>query len=159
LASVLIKYGLLRGLVFHDVTNLSHAKIAVGDGVDGLIAVAAGAGGHAGPTSALALIPLLRSHFPNVIIIAGGAISDGQTIRAVQTLGADLAYLGTRFIATTEAGAEQGYKDMLVSEKTGPRPSFLPVVYTDKVSGLPANFLRRSMEEAGMVLEDRKSVV
>lgn len=143
-----------RGLVFHDVTNVEHGRIATQDGVDGLIAVCAGAGGHAGPTSALALIPLLRANFPDVLIIAGGAISDGTTVRSVQTLGADLSYMGTRFIATTESLGPEGYKKMLISEKTGPRPTFLPTVYTDRVSGLPANFMRKSMVENGMDPED-----
>lgn len=142
------------GLVFHDVTNVQHARLAVSDGVDGLIAVCAGAGGHAGPTSAIALIPALRANFPDVLVIAGGAISDGAAIRAVQTLGADLAYLGTRFIATKESGAAEGYKAMLVASKTGPSPTFLPTVYTDKVSGLPANFLRTSMQQNGMNPDD-----
>ncbi|KAI9006308.1 2-nitropropane dioxygenase NPD [Hyaloraphidium curvatum] len=145
------------GLVFHDVTNLTHARIAVSDGVDGLVAVCAGAGGHAGPTSPFALIPSLRTAFPDVLIIAGGSISDGATVRAVQTLGADLAYLGTRFIATAEATADEGYKRMLVEAKSGPAPTFLPTVYTNKVSGLPANFLRDSLVRHGMNPDDPDS--
>ncbi|ORZ30703.1 oxidoreductase [Catenaria anguillulae PL171] len=139
-----------NGLVFHDVTNLRHAAKAVEAGVDGLIAVCAGAGGHAGPASPFALIPQLRANFPDKIIIAGGAISDGSTVRAAQTLGADLAYLGTRFIATKESMAQDGYKNMLVTAKSGPAPAFLPTVYTDKISGVYANFLRDSLAQAGM---------
>ncbi|KAI9179609.1 hypothetical protein H9P43_004937 [Blastocladiella emersonii ATCC 22665] len=138
------------GAVFHDVTNLRHAEKAVAAGVDGLIAVCAGAGGHAGPATPFALVPQLRARFPDTILIAGGAISDGRTVRAAQTLGADLAYMGTRFIATREAMSPDEYKHMLVTAKSGPAPSFLPTVYTDKISGVNANFLRDSLVRAGM---------
>ncbi|KAI9187787.1 hypothetical protein H9P43_002178 [Blastocladiella emersonii ATCC 22665] len=139
------------GIVLHDVINLRHAEKAVAAGVDGLIAVCAGAGGHAGAASPFALVPQLRARFgDSVLLVAGGAISDGATVRAAQTLGADLAYMGTRFIATRESMADDGYKRMLTTAKEGPAPSFLPTVYTDKVSGVYANFLRDSLVQAGV---------
>ncbi|KNC98927.1 uncharacterized protein SPPG_05890 [Spizellomyces punctatus DAOM BR117] len=137
------------GAVFHDVTNVRHAQKAAEAGVDGLIAVCAGAGGHAGVASPFALIPKLREFFPGVICLAG-AISDGASIRAAQTLGADVAYIGTRFIATQESMAPDAYKQMLLTSNEGPSPSFLPTVYTDKISGVNANFLRSSLERAGL---------
>lgn len=90
-------------MVFHDVTNLKHAKKAIEAGVDGLIAVCAGAGGHAGAASPFALVPQLRQEFEGVICV-GGAISTGGAIKASQCLGGDLAYMGTRFIPTIESG-------------------------------------------------------
>jgi nitronate monooxygenase len=119
-------------------------------GVDGLIAVCAGAGGHAGTVSPMAFIPQLRKRFQDKILVAAGAIGDGATIRAVQVLGADFAYIGTRLIATEESLSPKEYKSMLVNEKSGPPPSFLPVVYTNKVSGVHANFLRQSLLDAGL---------
>jgi nitronate monooxygenase len=145
--------GYSNGLVFHDVTNLEHAAKAVAAGVDGLIAVCAGAGGHAGLASPLALVPQLRKRFADKTIIAAGAISDGATVRAVQTLGADLAYMGTRFIATVEADASDDYKNMIVNAKNAARnarPTYLPIVYTDRISGVHANFLRESLTSVGL---------
>ncbi|KAJ3046363.1 hypothetical protein HK097_000934 [Rhizophlyctis rosea] len=136
------------GLVFHDITNEKHARKAAAAGVDGLIAVCAGAGGHSGTMSPFALIPKLRTFFPGVICLAG-AIGDGRAIRAAQVLGADLAYMGTRFISTKESEASEGYKRMLVDSKVGPPPTFLPTVYTDKISGVHANFLRDSIKAVG----------
>ncbi|KNE70526.1 hypothetical protein AMAG_14651 [Allomyces macrogynus ATCC 38327] len=140
-----------NGLVFHDVTNLRHAANAVKAGADGLIAVCSGAGGHAGAATPFALIPALRAAFgKDMTIIAAGAIGDGKTVRAAQVLGADYAYMGTKFIATQESMAQQEYKDMLVSAKTGPSPTFLPIIYTNKVSGVNANFIRDSLVAAGL---------
>ncbi|KAI9102405.1 hypothetical protein DFS34DRAFT_389769 [Phlyctochytrium arcticum] len=137
------------GIVYHDITNVRHAQKAAKAGVDGLIAVCAGAGGHAGMASPFALIPKLREFFPGTICLAG-AISDGASVRAAQTLGADIAYIGTRFIATKESMAPEAYKQMLIDAKTGPAPTFLPTVYTDKISGVNANFLRLSLERSGL---------
>ena len=101
------------GLVFHDVINLRHAQKAAEQGVDGLIAVCAGAGGHAGLLSPFALLKEIRSFFSGAVILSG-AMSTGADVLAAQAMGADLAYLGTRFIATSEANANPEYKKMLV---------------------------------------------
>ena len=101
------------GLVFHDVTNIRHAKKALSMGVDGLILVTAGAGGHAGTLSPFALLSEIRQFYDGPVIL-GGAITRGNHILGAQVLGADMAYMGTRFIATEEANAEQAYKDMIV---------------------------------------------
>ncbi|OAJ43595.1 hypothetical protein BDEG_26939 [Batrachochytrium dendrobatidis JEL423] len=137
------------GVVFHDVTNIVHARKAIKAGVDGLIAVCAGAGGHAGAASPMAFIPQLRREFDGVICLAGG-ISDGQAVLASQSLGADVAYMGTRFIATQESLADPEYKQMIVSESIGPAPLFLPTIYTSGISGVHANFLRASLERVGI---------
>jgi nitronate monooxygenase len=132
------------GVVYHDVTNIKHARKAISSGVDGIIAVCAGAGGHAGAISPFALVPQIRQEFDGVIACAGG-ISTGGGIRAAQALGADVAYMGTRFIPTKESKAVDAYKQMCVDSKEGPSPSFLPTVYTKKISGVNANFLRQSL--------------
>jgi nitronate monooxygenase len=126
--------------VFHDVIHLKHALKAQAAGVDAIIGVAAGAGGHAGTLSPFALIPHLRAHL-QVPVIAAGAISTGRQIAASLALGAELAYMGTRFIASTECGASAAYKQMVVD--AGPEE----IVYTDQVSGVHANFLRRTLPE------------
>ena len=131
------------GVVFHDVINLRHADKAIEAGVDGIILVCAGAGGHAGLSSPFALVPQLRQRFDGTIILAG-AISDGAAVRAARVLGADLAYMGTRFIATQEAHADQAYKQMIVESELA------DVIYTNKVSGISGNFLRQSLEAAGI---------
>lgn len=120
--------------VFHDVIGLAHAKKAVAAGVDGIIAVGAGAGGHAGRISPYVLIPWLKEAL-NVPIIAAGCISDGRQVVASLALGAELCYIGTRFIASTECGAVDAYKARVVA--AGPED----IVYTDAVSGIHANFL------------------
>jgi nitronate monooxygenase len=119
--------------VFHDVTNEYHAKKAADAGVDGLIAVCAGAGGHAGTTSPFALIPQIRKFYKGTVI-ASGSISCGFGIRSAIALGADYAYLGTRFITTTESLASKHYKEMIIDAKSGKASEF-PITYTDKVSG------------------------
>lgn len=131
------------GLVFHDVTNLRHAHKAAAAGVDGLIAVCAGAGGHAGTLSPFALIPELRAFFDGAILL-GGAISDGRGVAAARVLGADLAYLGTRFINTVESDAPDHYKQMIMDA------SAADIVYTPAISGIPGSFLRASILEAGL---------
>ncbi len=135
------------GLVWHDVTNLYHAKKAIEAGVDGLILVAAGAGGHAGRINPFALVGEVREIFDGTILLAG-AISDGRGVRAAEILGADLAYLGTRFIATRESAADDAYKQMLVTARAQ------DIVYTDKVSGIFGNFLRPSLERAGLQVDE-----
>lgn len=122
-------------------------------GVDGLIAVCAGAGGHAGLANPMSFMAQLRFEFPNVPICIAGGIVDGYGVRAARSLGAQCAYIGTRFIATKESNASDAYKNMIIDSKTGPAPSFLPVVYTDSVSGVHANFLRESVDTIDLSLK------
>jgi nitronate monooxygenase len=131
------------GVVFHDVTNLRFAEKAIAAGADGLTCIGAGGGGHSGTISHLALIPRIRAMFDGVIVLAGG-VSTGAVIRAAEMLGADLAYLGTRFIATREAAAPPAYKELLVSQ------SSTGLMYTGKIAGVPANWLTESMRVAGL---------
>lgn len=131
------------GLVFHDVISRRHAEKAAEAGVDGIIAVCAGAGGHAGTLSPFALVPEIRQVFDGTILL-GGAISTGAQIAAARLLGADLAYLGTRFIATREAMVPEDYKEMLVASRAA------DILYTPAISGVNANFLRPSIEAAGL---------
>ncbi len=130
------------GLVFHDVINLRHAEKAAAQGVDGIIAVCAGAGGHAGVLSPFALVKQIRAVYPGTIILSG-AMSTGADVLAAQALGADLAYLGTRFIATEEANASEAYKAMLVDA------SAEDIVYTSLFSGVAGNYLRASVAKTG----------
>lgn len=131
------------GLVFHDVISVRHARKAAQAGVDGLILVCAGAGGHAGTASPFALLNEVRSFFDGTIILAG-ALGSGRDVAAARMMGADFAYMGTRFIATQESMADAGYKDMLTQS------ALADVVYTDSVSGVNANFLRPSLVAAGL---------
>ena len=130
------------GLVFSDVIHAHHAKKAIAAGVDGIVAVSAGAGGHAGTQSPFSLVREIREFWDGALVL-GGAISDGATVRGAELLGADFAYLGTRFIATRESMAPEAYKQMLVD------CSVADIVYTDAVSGTDANFLWPSLERAG----------
>ncbi len=131
------------GLVFHDVTTAKHAKKAADAGVDGLIAVAAGAGGHAGTTSPFALLAEIRAFFRGNVLLAG-CLSTGRDVAAAQLMGADLAYVGTRFLATRESLASQEYKDMVACATAA------DVVYTPSISSVPASFLRQSIAAAGL---------
>ena len=131
------------GVVFHDVINMRHARKAVGSDVDGLILVCAGAGGHGGMMNPFALVPEAKAEF-GVPIILSGAISGGQGVRAARVLGADFAYLGTRFIATEEANADPAYKQMLIESAAS------DITYTPEFSGVPANYLTKSILEAGL---------
>lgn len=131
------------GLVFHDVINVRHAEKAAAAGVDGLIAVCAGAGGHAGTFSPFALVPEIRSFFGGAILLSG-ALSSGRHIAAAQMLGADLAYLGTRFIATKESLAPDGFKQMILDARAR------DIVYTPAISGVHGNFMRGSMIASGL---------
>jgi len=130
------------GLVFHDVTNIRHAEKAIEAGVDGLIAVCAGAGGHAGTLSPFALVSEIRQIFDGTILLAG-CMSSGKDIATARMLGADMAYIGTRFINTAESRAVEEYKDMIIDS------SAKDIVYTPKISGIPANFLKPSLADAG----------
>jgi nitronate monooxygenase len=127
--------------VFCDVTTLKHANIVVKSGADALIAVAQGAGGHAGAISPFALIPYLKSEIPGIPVVAAGAISTGRQMAAALALGADAVYLGTRLIATPEAQAYDDYKQMLIDSKPE------EIVYSAKISGIPANWLKRSIDK------------
>ncbi|MHA6525786.1 NAD(P)H-dependent flavin oxidoreductase [Tessaracoccus sp. G1721] len=131
------------GLVFHDVTTLRHARKAAAAGVDGLVLVSAGAGGHAGAVNPFALVASVRPWFDGTILLAGG-LSTGADVAAARAMGADLAYLGTRFLATRESLAADGYKDMVVASGAA------DVVYTPAVSGIPANFLTASLAASGI---------
>ncbi len=131
------------GLVFHDVINVRHAKKAIDQGVDGVITVCAGAGGHAGTTSPFALVKEVREIFDGTIILAG-SMSRGNDALAAQAMGADLAYFGTRFIATEEANAPAGYKQMIVESKS------VDIVYSSLFTGVHGSYLRGSIEAAGM---------
>lgn len=131
------------GLVFHDVTTIRHAQKALEAGVDGLILVCAGAGGHAGTLSPFALVGEVRRFFDGPIILSG-SIATGQAILATQAMGADLAYIGTRFIATQEANAAQGYKDMIIGT------SAADIVYTPYFTGVPGNYLKPSIAAQGL---------
>jgi nitronate monooxygenase len=131
------------GLVFHDVANLRHARIAADAGVDGIIVVCAGAGGHAGVINPFAFVPQVRQFYDGMIGLAG-AISTGEGVLAAQALGADFAYMGTRFIATAESDADPGYKEMLVTEETH------NIMHTNALSSVPANFMKSSIIRAGL---------
>jgi nitronate monooxygenase len=130
------------GVVFSDVIHAYHAKKAIAAGVDGIVCVAAGAGGHAGTQSPFSLVREIREFWDGALVL-GGAISDGASVRAAEVMGADLAYLGTRFIATRESMATDDYKQMLLDS------TVKDIVYTPAVSGTHANFLWPSLEKAG----------
>ncbi|WP_166264039.1 NAD(P)H-dependent flavin oxidoreductase [Marinobacter caseinilyticus] len=134
------------GLVFHDVTNQKHARKAADAGVDGIIAVAAGAGGHAGTINPFVLVHEIREVFDGTIILAG-ALSNGEDLLAAQAMGADLCYMGTRFINTTESLAEKAYQHMVIAAVSG------DIMYTPAVSGIPASFMRQSLEAAGYPMD------
>jgi nitronate monooxygenase len=131
------------GKVFHDVTSLRFAEKAIAAGVEGLTCIGAGGGGHSGTISHLALIPRVRQMFNGTIIMAG-AVSTGAVVRAAEVLGADLAYIGTRFIATQESDAPEAYKKLLVSETSS------DLLYTGKVAGVPANWMTESIRQNGL---------
>lgn len=131
------------GLVYHDVINVRHARKAIEQGVDGVITVCAGAGGHAGTTSPFALVKEVREIYDGTIILSG-SMSRGNDVLAAQAIGADLAYIGTRFIATREANAADGYKDMIVESSSA------DIVYTSLFTGVHGSYLRGSIENAGL---------
>lgn len=131
------------GVVFHDVTTLRHARKALDAGVDGLILVCAGAGGHAGTLSPFALLAEVRQIFDGPVALSG-SITRGQDILAAQAMGADFAYMGTRFIASEEANAAAAYKQMLIDAQAS------DIVYTPFFSGIPGNYLMPSIAAAGL---------
>jgi len=134
------------GIVFHDVVKKRHAEKAAEAGVDGLILVAAGAGGHAGTINPMALISEIKSFF-NKTVILSGCISNGRDVASAMQMGADLAYMGTRFINTKESRAPEDYKQMIIDSGA------TDIVYTAAVSGVPASFLRPSLESMGITEE------
>ena len=134
------------GLVYHDVTNRRHAEKAATAGVDGLICVAAGAGGHAGTLNPMPFLAEMRSFFEGTLLLAG-CISTGRDVASALQMGADLAYLGTRFINTTESRADDAYRQMILESNTS------DIVHTAAVSGVPASFLRPSLEAMGITEE------
>jgi len=131
------------GLVFHDIISLRHTRKAIEQGVDGIIAVCAGAGGHAGTLSPFALIGEIRKEFDGCLILSG-CISRGDDVLAATAMGADLAYSGTRFIATQEAHALPDYKDMIVGSAAS------DIVYSSLFTGIHGNYLGGSIAKSGM---------
>lgn len=137
------------GLVFHDVIKKRHAEKAAGAGVDGLILVSAGAGGHAGTINPMTLVAEVKKFYDKVIILSG-CISNGRDVASAMQMGADLAYMGTRFINTAESKAPEAYRQMIVDAGAS------DVTYTAAVSGVHANFLSESLKAAGIAEEDLK---
>ena len=131
------------GIVLHDIINNRHANSAIRKGADGLIAVAAGAGGHAGPLSPFALVREIREWFDGPLLLSG-AISTGHGVLAAQAIGADLAYIGSPFIATPEARAMDEYKDAIVESAAA------DIVYSNYFTGIHGNYLKPSIARAGM---------
>ena len=131
------------GIILHDVTNIRHSKKALSMGADGLIAVCSGAGGHAGRLSPFALIPEIRQFFDGPLLLSG-SIATGGAIAASLAMGADLAYIGTRFIATAEANAVDGYKSEII-ESSGE-----DIIYSSLFTGVHGNYLKGSIEKAGL---------
>ncbi len=140
------------GLVFHDVIKKRHAEKAAGAGVDGLILVAAGAGGHAGTINPMSLVAEVKKFFDKTILLSG-CISTGRDIASAMQMGADLAYMGTRFINAKESMAPKEYQEMI--EDAGASD----VTYTAAISGVHANFLSKSLKAAGLTDEDLKKDV
>ncbi|MDO6491102.1 MAG: NAD(P)H-dependent flavin oxidoreductase [Cellulophaga sp.] len=137
------------GLVFHDVIKKRHAEKASEAGVDGLIVVAAGAGGHAGTLNPMPLVAEIKKFFTKTVILSG-CISTGRDIASARQMGADVAYMGTRFINTVESKATEDYKKMIIDAGAS------DVVYTASISGVHANFLGASLKAAGITEEDLK---
>ena len=135
------------GLVFSDVINLYHSKKAISVGVDGLILVCNGAGGHTGDLSPFAFVPEVREIFDGIIIV-GGSISSGDSILSIQALGADMAYMGTRFIATQESDATDEFKEMILNATAS------EIIKSNKITGVNGNWLQQSLKNAGIRTED-----
>ena len=131
------------GMVLHDVINNRFAKKAIEKGADGLIAVAAGAGGHAGTQSPFALVQEIREWFDGPLLLSG-SIANGNAVLAAQAAGADLAYIGSAFIATREANADEAYKQMIVDSDAE------DIVYSNLFTGVHGNYLKKSIENAGL---------
>ena len=135
------------GLVFSDVINLYHSKKAISVGVDGLILICNGAGGHTGDLSPFAFVPEVREIFDGIIIV-GGSISSGDSILSIQALGADMAYMGTRFIATQESDATDEFKEMILNATAS------EIIKSNKITGVNGNWLEQSLKNAGISTED-----
>ena len=135
------------GLVFSDVINLYHSKKAISVGVDGLILICNGAGGHTGDLSPFAFVSEVREIFDGIIIV-GGSISSGDSILAIQALGADMAYMGTRFIATQESDATDEFKEMILNATAS------EIVKSNKITGVNGNWLEQSLKNAGISTKD-----
>lgn len=131
------------GLVFADVNSVAYAKKAAAAGVDGLVLVSAGAGGHTGPITPFTFVPAVREFFSGPLMVGGGVV-DGRGVRALEVLGAAFAYIGTRFIATTESMASDGYRQMLVDTTEE------DIILTAHFTGVPAHYLRPSIVKAGL---------
>ena len=131
------------GTVFCDVTSAAHARKSVDAGVDGLICVGAGAGGHASHQSGFSLVREIREFWDGCLVLGGG-INDGFQIRAAETLGADMVYMGTRFLATRESAAQDDYKQMVLDS------GIADLVNSDRLSGVPANYLKPSLARWGI---------
>ena len=138
------------GLVFHDVINIRHAKKAAEAGVDGLIAVSAGAGGHTGNINPFGLVHEIKEFYKGYVLLSG-SLSSGSDVAAAQVMGADFGYMGTRFIATQEAMSPNDYKDMVVTSQ------FVDILATPAVTGVNANFITTSLEQAGIDPNDLSS--
>lgn len=137
------------GLIFHDVVKKRHAEKAAEAGVDGIICVSAGAGGHAGTAHPFALVNEIKKFYKGAIVMAG-SISTGNEILAAQIADADFAYMGTRFIATEECLAVDDYKKMITESGID------DIIYTDGISGVNANFIKQSIEKAGVDISQKK---
>ena len=131
------------GIILHDVINIRHSKKALEMGADGLIAVCAGAGGHAGLLSPFALIPEIRQFHDGPLLLSG-SIATGGSVAGAQAIGADFAYIGTRFIASEEANAEQAYKQEIIDSSGG------DIIYSSLFTGVHGNYLKGSIEKAGL---------
>ncbi|GGK50352.1 NAD(P)H-dependent flavin oxidoreductase [Salinarimonas ramus] len=131
------------GVTMHDVTNMTFARKALEKGADGLVAVAAGAGGHAGGLSPFALVQEIRAEFDGPLALSG-AIATGRAVRAAEVMGADFAYIGSPFIATQEAQASAAYKEMIVASTAD------DILYTPHFTGVPGNYLKPSIRAAGI---------
>lgn len=131
------------GLVFADVNSVAYAKKAASTGIDGLVLVAAGAGGHTGPISPFSFMPAVREFFDGALVLGGGIV-DGRAVRAVEVLGADFAYVGTRFIAAAESLAPDAYRQMLIEATEE------DIILTAHFTGVPAHYLRASIVKAGL---------
>ena len=129
------------GVIFHDAIHMKHAMKAAAAGVDGIIPICAGGGGNAGMLNPFTFVSQLRAQFDGTIVL-GGAMGHGSHVRAAQVLGADLAYMGTRFLATKEANADVRFKQMILDAES------TDVVYTNKVTGMGASFLKASLVKA-----------
>ncbi len=131
------------GIVMHDVVSIRHARKALEAGVDGLILVAAGAGGHAGSLSPFALVGEVRKFFQGPVALSG-AIATGDAVLAAQAMGADLAYIGSRWLATQESNVSENYREAIVGSAAA------DIVYTNLFTGVHGNYLRKSIEAAGL---------